>query len=153
MKEITVKKEDLIEAIESNMQKYKELYAAMKTKYFENSRELLYDAISKIEAGSEKRVIIDLHLPTNQEDGYKNVISMLKMDVSDTVTLDQNEYAKYVLNEWNWKKEFVASAAALLITTNNRYYGYSGYSGSAGKQGNHEESEEYILLKEKLKGF
>ncbi len=43
---------------------------------------------------------------------YDRVISMLKMDLTDTVELSESDYSQYVLDDWQWKRQFLGSNRA-----------------------------------------
>lgn len=43
----------------------------------------------------------------------ESMIKMLEMCVADEVTVTEQQFSQYVLDDWGWKKQF--------ITTNARY--------------------------------
>lgn len=44
--------------------------------------------------------------PTSYETNYNRAIRMLELSVDDVVELNQYEFAKLVLDEWEWKQVF-----------------------------------------------
>lgn len=35
---------------------------------------------------------------------------MLEMDLADTVDLSETDYAQYVLDDWEWKRQFLGTS-------------------------------------------
>lgn len=48
-----------------------------------------------------------LPYPANYTTEYDKAIKMLELSVYDTVTVSKQEFNSYVLNEWDWKNNFV----------------------------------------------
>lgn len=48
--------------------------------------------------------------PESHEDDYDRAIAMFEMAATDTITLDEQSFAQYVRDEWDWKAEFLASS-------------------------------------------
>ena len=80
---------------------------------------------------------ISLTYPVNHSDDYARVISMMDASIYDTVKLSTTDYDRYVLNNWEWKNQFVSTANFLLQHTTGCYYSndigspllFSGYAG------------------------
>lgn len=72
----------------------------------------LKDRISELEAGEVIRlssVSFNLAVPKNHAKDYDQVIKMVEMSVDDTLKLRADEFACYVMDDWEWKPDFEAT--------------------------------------------
>lgn len=79
---------------------------------------------------------LDLVYPEDHSADYERAIQMMKSSIYDTVELSSEEYDSYVLNNWEWKKNFVASNATYVNTMRSKYNRVAGPQGPVGEQGN-----------------
>lgn len=49
--------------------------------------------------------------PSSYTDNYNRAIRMLQLSVEDTIELEDAVFNQLVLDEWQWKNQFVASAS------------------------------------------
>jgi hypothetical protein len=47
--------------------------------------------------------------PTSYEDSYKRAIRMLELSIEDVIEVEEDVFNQLVLDEWNWKHQFIAS--------------------------------------------
>jgi hypothetical protein len=52
---------------------------------------------------------IGLPEPEDHTDDYDRVLTMIEMSINDTVELSENEFAMYVMDQWDWKQSFTES--------------------------------------------
>ena len=50
--------------------------------------------------------------PQSHLDEYDRLLAMLEMSVDSEITLAEHEFRQFVLDEWTWKREFIASTSA-----------------------------------------
>lgn len=48
--------------------------------------------------------------PGSFEDSYKRAIRMLELSVEDIIEIEEDVFNQLVLDEWSWKRSFVASS-------------------------------------------
>lgn len=63
----------------------------------------------------EKPFYMKEQRPVSYEEDYDDMISQLTHDVRETIELSQSDYRKYVLDRWDWKRQF--------MTSNSKYLG------------------------------
>jgi len=63
-------------------------------------------------AGKRVDQYLRLPEPLDRTRDYDRVISMLKMDLTDTVELSETDYSQYVMDDWEWKREFLGTNQA-----------------------------------------
>lgn len=109
---ITVHKSELLKALTENRNthasEYGEALAGYHTAVIDELAKMLADA----REGKEYRKMVNLAEPENHTKDYDRVILMLTMSIKDDVQITEQEFAQYVLDEWNWKGRFLATATA-----------------------------------------
>jgi len=115
MRNIKVSKDRLVVAIANNRTKPNEEYSLMMSEYKKN----LLDATRKMLAENDTKTSgfqtkINLTEPVNHDQEYGRVRSMLEMSVEDEITLSNDEYRQYVMDEWVWASGFELSKSMYL---------------------------------------
>ena len=113
MKTVIVRKDELLDTLRINRSKHREVFEQAQKGYRIKAIKLLDAALKDAERGLEIRTYIELESPIDQTRDYDRVISMLEMSVDTKVELSENEFSQYVLDDWNWKRQF--------LTTNSMY--------------------------------
>jgi hypothetical protein len=49
-------------------------------------------------------------VPVSYEDSYKRAIRMLELSVEDIIEVEEDVFNQLVLDEWNWKRSFLANS-------------------------------------------
>jgi len=107
---IKVKRLKLIDQIESNLKKHKKIYKEALIGYKEKNVAMLKKYVEKIEKGEIiKAGYIHIETPENHISEYERVISMLQMDVRLEFELTEEEYVKFVLDQWEWKERWASN--------------------------------------------
>lgn len=130
MKNVTVRKEQLLEALQRNRGEHQAIFEEALAGYKEEVIKQLEAHLAAVKAGKVKRVQVYLPTPENHTKDYDRIIAMVEMSVEDELVLDQQSFAQYVLDDWTWKRQF--------LTTN------SAYSATATRSlGSDDESDEW----------
>jgi hypothetical protein len=127
MREVKVNKNDLLEKVKANLEKhlreYGEAVEGYKTEakalLTQRKKEVVKALDSKINELDSEAVRLDLpvnlsfHLPVpeSHEKDYRQVILMTEMSVDDTLTLKSDEFACFVMDDWDWKENFSVTNA------------------------------------------
>ena len=62
--------------------------------------------------GKKINTIIHLIQPKDHTDDYDRVIGMLKMSVDNEIIVDDSDYRKFILDQWDWSRQFSSSSAS-----------------------------------------
>lgn len=57
-----------------------------------------------------KRMKTVPNAPVSYEDSYKRAIRMLELSVEDVIEVEEDVFNQLVLDEWTWKRGFVAAS-------------------------------------------
>lgn len=49
---------------------------------------------------------IEIRMPESHEKDYDQVISMLEFETEEVIKVESDEFACYVMDDWDWKKSF-----------------------------------------------
>lgn len=112
---VTVQKEELLTAIRKNRDTHRASFLEAQKGYRDTVIKALDQTLAEAREG--QRFILEritaLIMPQEHTSDYDRVIRMLEMSVADQVTVTEQQFSQYVLDDWGWKKQFV--------TTNARY--------------------------------
>lgn len=124
MHAIKVEKSKLLEILKKNRDEHRSVFEEALEGYRKLMIKMFEDELEKAKAGKKFNVYFSATQPVDQTKDYDRVIGMLEMDSEETVQLDEQDYQSYVLDDWSWKRNFLASnsaysgkAAALLATS------------------------------------
>ncbi len=113
MKEITIKKEELIKTIKKNMKIHAREYKELHEIYTKLAISELEKLIKDIKIDSKgKSLYISLSEPQSNKDDYKIALEMLDLEVNDNVTISEKEFRQYIKDEWSWSNAFAISKAS-----------------------------------------
>lgn len=112
MKQITVDKDELVEALKANRQHHVDTFEQVLEDYKNEAIRQLDDYIDRIRNGEVAEVMVHLPAPENYEAQYDKAIAMVEWEQHDTVILDKGEFDQYVLDNWAWKRGFDETVAA-----------------------------------------
>lgn len=111
MKDIKVKKTDLLVKLRENLKEHQAIFDEAVVGYKSRAVELLEDHIARIKRGKLERVHVMLPVPENHKSDYERVIAMLEMSVDDTIEIPESEFQAYVMDDWAWKQQFLTASA------------------------------------------
>lgn len=116
MREVKVNRAELLETIRVNRKVHVREYLESVIGYKEAALSAIDRAMGRLknqvedlEAGEVLRlaaVTFNLKIPENHNKDYDQVIKMLEMCVDDQLTIKSDEFACYVMDDWDWKDEF-----------------------------------------------
>lgn len=109
MKTLTFDKLFLSQRLRENRAKHEEIYNEAVLGYQKAAIEKLSEALEKVKANPQERVYFNLSYPTNHLKDYDRVIMMFDQCVETEIELDQQEYSRYIQDNWEWSANFLTS--------------------------------------------
>jgi hypothetical protein len=107
---VKVRREDLIKVLETNKTSHLENYKIAYEGYRKECIEVTEKALEQVK-NLNKEPPAHFYLPTKPENhasSYDSMITKSKMSVEQEITLSDVEFEKYVMDNWEWKREFDA---------------------------------------------
>lgn len=106
---VRINKNELLTTLKKNRDEHREIFLEALDGYHKAAVKALEDRVA--EAKQNKKISLAFRLiePQDQTKQYDRVIKMLEMSVDEIVELTQSEFAMYVMDDWNWTGQFLAS--------------------------------------------
>ncbi len=122
MRDVKVKLSDLLAKVKANREThiadYHEAVAGYKSAAIaeiEKGMGALKRQVEGLQSGEMiclAAVRFDLVVPENHSKDYDQVIAMLDMSVDEELTIRSDEFACYVMDDWEWKRDWEVSNMA-----------------------------------------
>lgn len=117
MNKIRVSKARLLTKLKENrdihIKEYEEVYDEYQVDVIAKMKKLL-SAAKKVNRLKEIDTRVGLNPPRSNETDYNMAIKMLEFSIDDELEITQNEFEQYVLNEWDWTRQFANSKLTYL---------------------------------------
>ena len=80
-------------------------------------REMLAEALEDVDDYAEAvEPSLHLQVPNNHTDDFDRAIMMFEMTTDKEVGLSEEAFQAYVRNEWQWRRQFLASNSAYSVS-------------------------------------
>lgn len=112
MRTVTVKRDELLDVVKANRERHREIFLRAQEEFRKRAVEELEKRLADARDGKHFDQHLGMIEPQDRTDDYDRIISMLEMTVADEIELTQDEYAAYVMDDWSWKRQWVASNSA-----------------------------------------
>lgn len=113
MRNVKVKKQDLMEILRKNRRDHKQVVQQAQEKYRALVIKLLDEELAKAKAGNPFNIqtITRVQLPQDHTADYDLEIQMLDMSVDQEIVLDVHQFNSFVNDEWEWSRGWAMSNA------------------------------------------
>lgn len=112
MKQVTVQKNKLLETLKHNRDEHKGLFEKAQEIYRAKVIDVLDRRLQEAKAGGKVKTYINLPEPVDYTSEFDRAIAMIEWDEGATVTLDERDFQRFVLNNWEWNHNFLANTTA-----------------------------------------
>lgn len=113
MKDVTVRKDDLLARLRGNRDRHGQIFEKAVDRYRDRCLELLEESIEQVRTMKDpEQIYIQLPVPENHTDDYDAVIDMLEMEVGDEITMTERDFRTYVRDEWDWKGRWAQTTSS-----------------------------------------
>lgn len=109
---IRVRKSELLDRLQDNRDAHRELFLKAQEGYKVKAIEELEAALARARTNGAEKVFVMLPFPEDHTKDYDHIIAMVQMSVDDLFELNQHDFARYVLDDWEWKAGFTQSVMA-----------------------------------------
>lgn len=109
---VTVKVEDLLDAMKRNRVHHEAIVEEARKGYMERAGEALRARLAELSAGKLSSLAFALNPPVSHIAEYDTVIGMLEMATEETLMLGALEYRQFVADKWDWTREFYCANSA-----------------------------------------
>lgn len=103
---VKVDKKDLLSKLKENRKIHIIEFREVLEAYREEAIRQLEEKLKNAKKGHIDLYFNNLNKPSSAEKSYDEAISMVEFSINSHFDLDQRDYKKYVLDEWDWKTSF-----------------------------------------------
>lgn len=114
--EVKVDRAKLLETLKNNRGAHVDEYEEAVQQYRVEAEKALRKRAIEIRDEKTLRTSIDLPEPVSFSEEYDRAIAMVEWSEEEQITLDEQDFRSFVLDEWTWRGRF----AAMTSTYNNR---------------------------------
>lgn len=112
MRTVTVDRDDFLAKVQENRNNHRAVFEEALEGYRSRMIHELERRLRDMRRGRRIDQYIGLPEPEDHTDDYDRILAMAAMSVDDTVTLTEDEFAQYVMDQWRWKQSFTDTAMA-----------------------------------------
>ena len=118
-----VRKDKVLEIVRKNRDKHRGVFEAAVEGYRKRAEELLGAQLALILDGKTPELRVILDRPRDHTRDYDRVITMLELDTREELLLDERTVAQYIMDDWQWKREFLRMSTAYAASATEAAYG------------------------------
>ena len=114
MRSVNINRDELLKLVRENKEKHVREYQDSVADYKVAVLKLCTENLKLAKTGDlDKigRIKAAPNMPTSYEESYTRAIRMLELSVDQTIELQEDVFNQLVLDEWSWKRQFVAASA------------------------------------------
>jgi hypothetical protein len=123
MQDITINKSELLEYLEENRDKHHQVFTAALEGYREELIKRLERRVGQLKAGKIPDLNLGLVTPADHTKDYDRVIMMVKMHTGNSFMLDETSFGWYVMDDWQWKRQFLTTSNIYAAAEVTKAYG------------------------------
>lgn len=116
MRDVKVHRQELRDKVQINRDQHRGQYERAIKGWRREATRLVQAALVELEAGTRLFAVYTDAPPADHTKDYDCVLEMLRMSVDETITLDQQTFRQYVLDDWQWKEAWSVSNSKYLGT-------------------------------------
>lgn len=116
---IMANREQVLETLKKNRETHKKIVEEAREGYLKKAEEELKKRLSKVKEGNLVDLFFRLNLPVDQTKVYDTAIKMLEMHVDNEIELSAYQVRNLVMDEWDWKEQFIGTNALYSVTAAN----------------------------------
>jgi len=109
-----INKEELIRTLKENCDKHQIVFEKAFKAFLKEVEKNLIERLDIVREGKHVELYIHLSEPSNHTKDYSRILTMLYMDVREEIELDETQFSQYVLDDWNWKEEWLSTTSNYL---------------------------------------
>ena len=120
MENVKVNKGDIVVVLKKNRDEHRTIFLSAVEGYRKRAIEILEENIAIIKKGKLERLYVTLPVPEDHTKDYDRAIKMLEMSVDLEIELSEKDFKQYVLDDWSWQQDFLASNTAYTVMAQNK---------------------------------
>lgn len=116
MNPIKVDVTELRDKVATNRTAHRAIFEEAVEGYKKRSLAILEEHIAEVKSGRMTRIAVSLPYPEDHTADYDRVLAMLDMSLENSIEIDETTFSSYVMDDWQWKRQFLTSNSAYSAT-------------------------------------
>lgn len=113
---ISVSRIELLATLNKNLTRHMQIYNEALETYKKETIKHLLRLLKDVRAGKNIPREIQTTRPYSRRDDYTSAISMLEMSKTDTIELSAHDFACFIEDKWEWRRDFLSDNCAYSAT-------------------------------------
>lgn len=109
MDKVNIETKKLLAKVKANREQHKKEYEEAILGFRKQVIEKLTENLTLAQAGEPIELFLRLTEPRSYLDSYDQIITMLEMTTDKIIELTNNDFASYVMDNWEWKQSFTST--------------------------------------------
>ena len=105
----SIRKIELLNKIKENRDNHRKLFEEACEGYRTEAIKMLDEKLKLLKKKKSVKIWFNLIEPEDHTDDYDRILKMIKMTVVDEIELTEQDFQRYVQDEWSWKEQWTAS--------------------------------------------
>jgi hypothetical protein len=106
MRNVEVDRDGFIARVSENRENHRGVFEEALDGFRDQLMAELEERVHDLRRGRVIDQYIGLPVPEDHTDDYDRILTMAEMSIDDTITLTEDEFAMYVMDQWRWKDAF-----------------------------------------------
>ena len=110
------KKNDLVLTVQKNRDAHRAIFLEALDGYKKKAIDQLEAHIERVKRGDVYQLYVSLAEPMDHTRDYNRLLKMLDMTVDEDIEITEAQFAQYILDDWEWKRQFISTNSAYSAT-------------------------------------
>lgn len=110
MRTVRLDRDRLVAVVQDNRDAHRAVFEQALEGYRRRWTRELERRLEDVRQGRQIDQRFSLPEPEDHTDDYDRVLTMARMSIDEVIELDEEEFARYVMDQWSWKHNFTRTA-------------------------------------------
>lgn len=116
MRPVKVNKQELLKSLKKNREAHHGIFLEALEGYRKEAIKVFSENLDKVKNGEPFPHYVNLVQPIDHTADYDVAIGLLEFGLDNTVDLDEESYRHFVLDDWDWKQQFLSTNSYYSLT-------------------------------------
>lgn len=109
-------KNTLIESVQKNRDAHRAIFEEALEGYKKKAIDTLEAHMERVRRGDVYSLRVSYPEPVDHTRDYNRLLKMLELTVDDQIEITETQFAQYILDDWDWKRQFITTNSAYSAT-------------------------------------
>jgi len=110
MRTVNIQRAEFVEKVTANRDAHRAVFEKALDGYQRRLVRELERRVADVKAGRRIDRYISLPEPSDHTEDYDRILAMAEMSVDEVIELGADDFARFVMDQWDWKQDFTETA-------------------------------------------